>query len=155
MDFESHASPPDASGLSQSETLLIPDGANFSITDLADAFGITTRALRFYEDHALLRPERRGQTRIYTRADFVRLAWVLRGKRVGFSLAEIKELLDLYDIGDGRATQRAKTLEKCRERLATLEAQRQDLNAMIDELQQFCTTVETMVPPAKSGKAKS
>jgi DNA-binding transcriptional MerR regulator len=151
MDFESPASPDTGSP----EGLLIPDGTQFSITDLAETFGTTTRALRFYEDHDLLRPERRGQTRIYTRADFVRLAWVLRGKRVGFTLAEIKELLDLYDIGDGRATQRAKTLEKCRERLTHLQAQRQDLDAMIDELQQFCTTVETIVPPAKSCKTKS
>jgi DNA-binding transcriptional MerR regulator len=151
MKFESHALPADAP--SSSEGLTIPDGTDFSITDLADAFGVTTRALRFYEDHELLRPERRGQMRIYTRADFARLSWVLRGKRVGFSLAEIKELLNLYDIGDGRATQRTKTLEKCRERLAHLEAQRQDLNAMIDELQEFCATMETMAPPAKTPKS--
>jgi DNA-binding transcriptional MerR regulator len=151
MNFQSHLLPADA--ISSPEGLIIPDGTDFSIADLADAFGITTRALRFYEDHELLRPERRGQTRIYTRADFARLAWVLRGKRVGFSLAEIKELLDLYDIGDGRATQRTKTLEKCRERLAHLEAQRQDLNAMIDELHQFCITMEIMVPPAKTPKS--
>lgn len=150
MDFDSpllpvlEAAPPGAlSGLR------IPDGNAFSITDLADAFGITTRSLRFYEDHDLLRPERRGQTRVYTRADFARLAWVLRGKRLGFALAEIKEILDLYDVGDGRAAQRAKTLEKCRERLSSLEAQRQDIVSMIDELQQFCITVEATVPPVK------
>jgi DNA-binding transcriptional MerR regulator len=148
MNFESPLVRYQQPGASTSDGIRIPDGNAFSITDLSDAFGITTRALRFYEDHELLRPERRGQTRIYSRADFVRLAWVLRGKRVGFALAEIKELLDLYDADDGRVKQRSKTLDKCREQLATLEDQRRDLDHMIDELTQFCITIETMLPKA-------
>ena len=76
-----------------------------SIGELCDEFGVTARALRFYEDEALIAPERRGTQRLYTDRDRARLAWILRGKRVGLSLAEIKELLDLYDIGDGRRTQ--------------------------------------------------
>jgi DNA-binding transcriptional MerR regulator len=151
MDFDSKTEfQSDLGSLNAPDGVQIPDGTDFSITELADTFGITTRALRFYEDHDLLRPERRGQTRIYTRADFARLAWVLRGKRVGFALAEIKEMLDLYDAGDGRARQRAKTLEKCRERLASLEAQRRDINHMVDELSGFCAALETMMPVAKS-----
>ncbi len=151
MDFDSSQEQrTDLGAMGLPQDFQIPEGAAFSITDLADAFNITTRALRFYEDHELLRPERRGQTRVYTRADFVRLAWVLRGKRVGFSLAEIRELLDLYDAGDGRAKQRVKTLEKCRERLASLEAQRRDIDQIIDELQHFCTTVENMMPSNRS-----
>ncbi len=151
MDFDSKTGQQiDIGSLSAPEGIAIPAGNEFSITELAEAFGITTRALRFYEDHDLLRPERRGQARIYARADFARLAWVLRGKRVGFSLADIKEMLDLYDAGDGRAKQRAKTLEKCRERLVNLEAQRHDLNQMIDELSHFCATIENMTPPDNS-----
>jgi DNA-binding transcriptional MerR regulator len=151
MDFESPAAPAlDRAGPARPAALRIPEGDSFSITDLADAFGITTRALRFYEDHDLLRPERRGQVRLYTRADFTKLAWVLRGKRVGFSLTEIKEMLDLYDLDDGRTAQRVKTLEKCRAQLVNLEDQRRDIDQMIDELQQFCTTVETLVPLKKS-----
>ena len=128
----------------------MPPGEQFSITDLAEAYGITTRSLRFYEDHGLLAPERRGQSRIYSRADFARLGWVLRGKRVGFSLAEIKDLLDLYDRQDGRTRQRQKTIEKCRERVTALEAQRRDLDQMIEELTGFCTELEKLVQKSSS-----
>jgi DNA-binding transcriptional MerR regulator len=151
MDFDSKTDfQSDLGALGSADGVVIPPGQSFSITELAEAFSITTRALRFYEDHDLLRPERRGQTRVYARADFARLAWVLRGKRVGFALAEIKEMLDLYDAGDGRAKQRAITLEKCRERLASLQAQRHDLNQMIEELAGFCSTLESMHASPKS-----
>ena len=119
----------------------------FSITELAVVFNITPRAIRFYEDQGLLNPERRGQNRIYQRRDFVRLAWILRGKRVGFSLAEISEMLDLYDMGDGGTRQRQVTLEKCRARIAALHEQRADIDTMIEELQQFCATLEALVVP--------
>ena len=111
----------------------------YSIGELCDEFGVTARALRFYEDEQLIAPERRGTQRLYSERDRARLAWILRGKRVGFSLAEIKELLDLYDVGDGRQTQRLKTIERCRDRVATLERQRVDLEATIDELTDFIT----------------
>ncbi len=68
---------------------------HFSIGELCDEFGVTARALRFYEDEALIAPERRGTQRLYSDRDRARLAWILRGKRVGLSLADIKELLDL------------------------------------------------------------
>ena len=124
----------------------------FTITELATAFNVTPRAIRFYEDQGLLNPERRGQNRIYHRRDFVRLAWILRGKRVGFSLAEISEMLDLYDMDDGRARQLQVTLEKCRARIGALHEQRADIDTIIEELQQFCTTLEELVTPS-SGDA--
>ncbi len=111
--------------------------APYSIGEMCDAFGVTARALRFYEDEGLIAPERRGTQRLYSERDRARLAWILRGKRTGFSLAEIRELLDLYDIGDHRQTQRLVTLERCKKKIATLERQRGDIDATITELQQF------------------
>src|SRR4051812_49724928 len=79
-----------------------PEKDAFSISDLCAEFAVTPRALRFYEDEGLISPERRGTVRIYSHRDRARLAWILRGKRGGVSLAEIREMIDLYDIGDGR-----------------------------------------------------
>ncbi|HXH53418.1 MAG TPA: MerR family DNA-binding transcriptional regulator [Sphingomicrobium sp.] len=109
----------------------------YSIGDMCDAFGVTARALRFYEDERLIAPERRGTARLYSDRDRARLTWILRGKRVGFSLGEIRELLDLYDIGDQQETQRRVTLERCRERVAALRRQKDDIDATIAELEDF------------------
>lgn len=113
------------------------DRDHFSISDLCTEFGVTARALRFYEDEGLISPERRGTQRIYSHADRARLAWILRGKRVGFSLGEIKEMIDLYDIGDGRKVQRQVTMERCLDRIRLLESQKHDIDAHIAELNQF------------------
>jgi DNA-binding transcriptional MerR regulator len=122
------------------------DREHFSISDLSAEFGITPRALRFYEDEGLISPERRGLARIYSQRDRARLAWILRGKRVGFSLADIRQMIDLYDLGDGRRAQRAITIERCRERIATLQAQRTDIDAAILELEEFIGVIETSKP---------
>jgi DNA-binding transcriptional MerR regulator len=144
-----------AGGATVAPTALIdckpPAGkTQFSITELADAFGVTARAIRFYEDQGLISPERRGQTRLYSKRDFARLGWILRGKRTGFSLADIAEMIDLYDLGDGRVKQRQVTLERCLGRLEALKAQRRDLDAMIEELDAFCRTLENLVLPSKT-----
>jgi DNA-binding transcriptional MerR regulator len=120
-----------------------PTRDHFSISDLSAEFDVTARALRFYEDEGLIAPERRGTTRIYSQRDRARLAWILRGKRVGFSLGEIREMIDLYDIGDGRKIQRQTTIERCRERIDLLTAQKRDIDAAIHELDDFVTLLET------------
>ncbi len=110
---------------------------HLTIGELCDEFGVTARALRFYEDESLIAPERRGTQRLYSERDRARLAWILRGKRVGLSLADIKELLDLYDVGDGRQTQRLKTIERCQAQVDALRRRRVDIDATIDELTKF------------------
>jgi len=122
------------------------DREHFSISDLCAEFGVTARALRFYEDEGLIGPERRGTQRIYSHRDRARLAWILRGKRVGFSLAEIREMIDLYDVGDGRRVQRQVTLQRCRDRIALLDAQKRDIDEHITELQQFVDLLDSQEP---------
>ena len=109
----------------------------FTISDLSAEFGVTPRALRFYEDEGLIAPTRIGQTRIYSKRDRARLAWIMRAKNVGFSLGEIREMIDLYDLGDGRVEQRRVTMERCRDRLAQMHRQKADLEAAIAELTSF------------------
>lgn len=116
----------------------------FGISDLTSEFGVTARALRFYEEEGLIAPTRIGTTRVYNRRDRARLAWIVRAKNVGFSLCEIKELIDLYDLDDGRATQKQRTIERCREKIEKLTSQRNDLDAAIAELTTFVDQLQSV-----------
>lgn len=115
----------------------------FTIRQLCVEFGVTARALRFYEDKGLLGPDRQGLNRVYSGRDRARLQLIVRGKRVGFSLAEIREILDLYDGKDGEAGQMAHSLSKFRQRIETLKRQRDDIDAAIGELVDGCERLET------------
>lgn len=106
----------------------------YGIADLAREFDVTTRTLRFYEDEGLIAPERQGQKRIFSARDRVRLKLILRGKRLGFSIGEIREIINLYDAPPGEAGQIRFFLDKIRERRAALERQRDDIAATLKEL---------------------
>ncbi|MEN9456888.1 MAG: hypothetical protein RL210_2407 [Pseudomonadota bacterium] len=109
-----------------------PD-ATFSITELSREFEVTTRTIRFYEDQGLLSPERRGRTRIYHKRDRTRLVLILRGKRLGFSLGEIRYLLDLYDHAHDEKPQLRELLNALSQKRAALEAQKADIEALLAE----------------------
>lgn len=106
----------------------------FTIGELAAAFALSPRAIRFYEDQGLLAPERAGTQRIYSKRDRARLQLILRGKRLGFSLADIREFLDLYDADGTKRQQMAMTLERTRARIADLEQQLEDITVTLAEL---------------------
>ncbi len=114
----------------------------YSIHDLTKEFGVTSRTLRHYEQEGLIAPERRGQARIYSARDRARLSLILRGRRVGFTLAEIAESLDLYDQGDGGIAQLAHAQRMFGERIATLERQKADIEEMLAELKLGLTMIE-------------
>ena len=106
----------------------------YSISELAHEFALTTRAIRFYEDEGMLAPERRGRARIYRERERVRLKLILRGKRLGFSLLEIRELLDLYEVGRNERAQLAMFIEMLGERRARLMQQKEDIDAVLEEI---------------------
>ena len=117
----------------------------YSIRELAKEFDVTARALRFYEDKGLLTPQRNGQMRVYSSRDRARLKLVLRGKRLGFSLDDIREMLDLYDLQDGQVSQLTLTVEKFRSRIEALERQKLDVELSIAELKSACGQVEDLL----------
>ena len=106
----------------------------YTVPELADDLGITPRTIRFYEQKGLLNPQRAGTTRVYTRQDRAKLLLILRGKRLGFSLKEIADYLDLYGADPTQAEQIKMLLERVRERISDLEEQRQALDVTLDEL---------------------
>ncbi|MCU4654980.1 MerR family DNA-binding transcriptional regulator [Roseibacterium sp. SDUM158016] len=119
-----------------------------TIREMCDAFDVTPRTLRFYEAKELLFPIRDGQKRLFTRRDRGRLKLILRGKRFGFSLEEIRQLLDLYSPGDRQAMQLAATLDVARERLVDMERRRTELTQAIDDLKNQMDIVEDMLSSA-------
>jgi DNA-binding transcriptional MerR regulator len=136
-----------------------PDAAQevaqaFTIRDLARECGVTARTLRFYEEKGLLSPRRNGQERLYTRRDRARLKYVLMGRNVGFSLDEVREMLDLYDLGDGQETQLRVALTKFRERIARLEHQRAEIDRVLQELRRAGEQVEALLDGRQSGKPR-
>ena len=109
----------------------------YTISELAREFDITTRTIRFYEDEGLLQPGRNGRQRIYSRRDYIRLKLILRGKRLGLSLSEIADIIELYDSDQGETGQLASFLDSIRERRTVLKQQRTDIDATLRELQRI------------------
>jgi len=118
-----------------------PNQRIYSIAELAHEFGITARTMRFYEDEGLLKPRRHGLTRLYSTGDRTKLGWILRGKRLGFSLAEIKQLLDLYQVDRTGVQQLKELLRRSRVHIAELERKRGDLDIHINEFKDVEQTV--------------
>lgn len=106
----------------------------YSVTELARELGITPRTIRFYEDQGLIRPQRAGNARIYTHRDRARMILILRGKRLGFSLRDIKEFLDLYVVDTTQVEQLRLLVSKVRERIVLLEDQLQAVQTSLSEL---------------------
>jgi DNA-binding transcriptional MerR regulator len=113
----------------------------YSIAELAREFGITSRTIRFYEDEGLIKPRRQGLTRLYSIGDRARLGWILRGKRLGFTLSEIGGLLDLYDVDRTGLQQLRELLRRSRVHIGELERKRRDLDAHIAEFKEVETQV--------------
>ncbi|WP_371323811.1 MerR family DNA-binding transcriptional regulator [Dechloromonas sp. ZY10] len=111
--------------------------ATFAISDLAREFGITPRTIRFWEDQGILAPDREGNKRIFTRRDRARLKMALRGKRLGLSLAEIKDLIGMYNSTEDETPQLLQCLRVMEKRRLALQQQREDIEAMLADIGQF------------------
>ena len=125
----------------------------YSVTELASEFGTTARAIRFYENKGLLSPSRAGANRVYTYRDRARLVLVLRGKRLGFSLREIKEFLSLYHADPEGIVQMRSLAERLRERVGDLEHQQEVLAETLGDLRRLLATVETSMADGKPAMA--
>ena len=126
----------------------------FSISELAQEFGITTRTIRYYEDQGLISPERDGASRVFSNRDRVRLKLALRGKRLGFSLAEIRELFELYDVSRDEQRQLEAFLGKLERRRAMLEQQREDIEIMLNEINFFAEQCRRMLKDGEQPKGR-
>jgi DNA-binding transcriptional MerR regulator len=124
-----------------------------TIREMCDIYDVTPRTLRFYESKELLFPVREGQKRLFTRRDRARLKLILRGKRFGFSLEEIRQLLDLYDRGDRQLEQLTKTHEIAQQRLSDMERQRAELDEAIDDLKEQLDWGSRMIDTLKQKEA--
>src|SRR6478672_4588341 len=127
----------------------------YSITDLCREFNVTPRTLRFYEQKGLLSPARRGWTRLFSYRDRARLQLILRGKRVGFALEEIKEMLDLYNLKDGQLTQLRVASTKLKDRLVGLKKQRHEIEEAIADLERTCDIVDGMLKEREASQPKA
>jgi len=126
-----------------------------TISELAKEFGVTTRTIRFYEDQGLLSPAREGTSRVFSNRDRVRLKLALRGKRLGFSLAEIRELFELYDVSRDEKKQLEEFLSRLDRRRAHLEQQREDIEVMLNEINFFANQCrQRLRSQAKDGESK-
>ena len=131
------------------------DPETMSIREMCDAFDVTPRTLRFYESKELLFPIREGQKRLFTRRDRARLKLILRGKRFGFSLEEIRQLLELYYVGDQQETQLKRTLEVARERLDDLERRRAEIDDAINEMKSQMGMIDDMLVGLSDDQTKA
>ena len=129
-------------------------GKTYSIGELAEEFGITSRALRLYEEEGLLDPERDGTRRIYNERNRVRLRLILRGKRLGWSLAEIRESFDLYDSDQGEEAQLESMLEKLAARRDLLERQKRDVEHALDEVERLAADAEAALADIQAGQRR-
>jgi DNA-binding transcriptional MerR regulator len=125
----------------------------YTISQLAAEFSVTTRTIRFYEDQGLISPKREGSSRVFSSRDRVRLKLALRGKRLGFSLAEIRELFELYDISRDERKQLEQFLAKLDRRRAHLEQQREDIEVMLNEISFFATQCRRLLREGAAEKA--
>jgi DNA-binding transcriptional MerR regulator len=126
----------------------------YTISELAQEFGVTTRTIRFYEDQGLLSPGREGINRVFSSRDRVRLKLALRGKRLGFSLAEIRELFELYDMSHDERKQLDEFLSRLDRRRAHLEQQREDIEVMLNEINFFANQCRRLLR-ANTGDTES
>jgi len=127
----------------------------YTITDLAREFAVTTRTIRHYEDQGLLNPVREGTNRVFSTRDRVRLKLALRGVRLGFSLLEIKELFDLYDLSKDERHQLETFLAKLEKRKALLEQQREDIEVMVHEVEFFAAQCRKLLSRDPNGNAEA
>lgn len=126
----------------------------YSITELAKEFGVTTRTLRHYEEQGLLNPKREGMNRIFNQRDRVRLKLALRGKRLGFSLNDIRELFELYDLAKDENQQLEEFLARLEKRRVILEQQREDIEVMLNEISFFANQCRRLLASGNGKKTE-